>query len=197
MLASPFALAAGAKAPAPRIPLWALVIGAQLLNLGYLILHLAGLEGTDQAALLATPGPGVNSEAPYSHALLTAFVVAVLAGLVARAVWGTGTGLIMALVVGAPWLLDLLLYQDLPILPGEAAGLGRYGLGLDGVPPARAIIEVVLVLGGAFLYYRATMRLPAPSIRSSQEYRVRAFTAALVTAVLLLGALAVSLLGLD
>ena len=197
MLAGPFGIAAGAKAGAPTVPLWALVVGAQVIDLLYFILNLAGVEGRPVPGAGHALGATALSNAPYSHALLVSLLLALVAGGVSRAVWGRGAAGMAALVVGAHWVLDLLLYRDLPILPGNAGGLPLLGLGLAQTPTVRTAIEAVLVLGGALLYYRSVLRLPAPSIRSSGAYRTRALVAGLVTTGLLLLALAASVLGLD
>ncbi|HMA33745.1 MAG TPA: permease [Chloroflexia bacterium] len=198
MVVGPFGIAAGAKAWAPAVPLWALVVAAQLLDILFLLLRLVGIE-TDRPAAAAHPLAygGHLLQDSYSHALVSALLLAAVAGLVGRAVWDRRSGWVIAGVVFAHWVLDLLLQRaDLAILPGNAGNLPLLGLGLWQQPMISEIVEAVLVLSGALLYYRAALRLPAPSIRSSGEYRVRAITAALVTSGLLVLALVVTVLGL-
>src|SRR5438132_1694966 len=78
MLAAPFGIAAGAKAAAPAVPLWALVVGAQAIDILFVILHLTGIEGRG-GALLYAPGNSAMVPAPYSHALPVTLVLALLA----------------------------------------------------------------------------------------------------------------------
>jgi hypothetical protein len=46
----------------------------------------------------------------------------------------------------------------MPILPGNAGGLPRLGLGLWRLPAASAAIELVLVVLGAYLYWNAATK---------------------------------------
>ena len=65
-------------------------------------------------------------------------------------------GAILGLVAFSHWVLDLVVHRaDLPILPGNVGGLPTLGLGLWRYPGVSALIELVLVVGGAWLYWRA------------------------------------------
>lgn len=199
MFAGHFGLAAGVKAQTPSIPLWALMLATQLLDVIFVGLYLAGIETltpVDPAHPSAYGGALIH--AVYTHSLVGAALIAVVAGLVARSAWGRQGGLVIAGVVFSHWILDLLVHRpDLPILPGNAGDLPLLGFGLWTMPTVSAVLEGILVVAGAFLYYRAAMRLPAPSIRTSQGYRVRALTTSLVVAGLLVLSLVTSLLGLE
>jgi hypothetical protein len=198
MFAGHFGLAAAAKSQAPTVPLWALMLSTQLLDVVFVGFNLAGLESygaIDPAHPNAYGGALIN--AAYTHSLVGALVIALVAGLLARVWWGSRGGLMIGAVVFSHWLLDLLVHRpDMPVLPGHADGLPLLGFGLWTMPTVSIAIEAVLVLVGAVLYWRAATRLPAPSIRSSGAYRTQALTAALVVAVLLIAALVTSYLGL-
>ena len=57
------------------------------------------------------------------------------------------------------WLLDLVVHRaDMPILPGDIGRLPRLGLGLWRWPSASAGLELLLVLIGAALYWRAAAK---------------------------------------
>ena len=103
----------------------------------------------------------------------------------------------IALVVFSHWILDLLVHRpDLPILPGNMGNLPLLGFGLWQIPIVSAILELILVLAGAYLYYRSAQQLPVPPGMSSAAHRRRVLQASGVTAALLILLLASDLLGL-
>ncbi|MDQ2809932.1 MAG: permease [Chloroflexota bacterium] len=198
MFAAPFGLAAAAKARTPSVPLWLLVLAAQAIDLLGVILRLTGIESQH-----ADPDPHTGYgdllfNDSYSHALLTAIILAMIFAAVGRRYGGVRAGATVGGLVLAHWLLDLLFHRgDLPILPGNAGNLPTFGFGLWSQPTVAALVEAGIVLAGAFLYYRSAIRLPAPSIRASAAYRTQSRIAALVTAGLLLLTLAAALGGFD
>jgi Putative restriction endonuclease len=91
---------------------------------------------------------------------------------------------------------DLMVHRpDLPLLPGNAAGLPLLGLGLWRWPTVAAAVELLLVLGGAVLYSRAATRLPPAPGRGDEDQRRRAVTATAVVTLLMLLSLVTSVLG--
>jgi hypothetical protein len=59
------------------------------------------------------------------------------------------------LVALSHWLLDLIVHRaDLPLLPGNAGDLPKLGFGLWRLPAEAAAFELILVVAGAFLYWR-------------------------------------------
>ncbi len=74
------------------------------------------------------------------------------------------------------------------MMPSATAigGLPLLGLGLWRSPAASAVVELLLTLAGAYLYYRSAMSLPTPAGSSESIQRRRALTASAVTAGLLL-----------
>lgn len=188
-----FGLAAGAKKWAPQLPLWALFLGTYLLDVIFLFLWIAGIEG------LAPIDPahpnaygGVLIHADYTHSLVGALLIAGIAGWLGSRHWGKRGGTMIAAVTFSHWILDLLVHRpDLPILPGNFGNLPLLGFGLWEVPTVSMLIETVLVIGGAYLYYRA-----ATQLATSKDGQRRALTAGVVTGVLLLGLLAANFLGI-
>jgi hypothetical protein len=80
-------------------------------------------------------------------------------GLVAARPWGRRVGLVLGAVVFSHWLLDLIVHRgDLPILPGNAGDLPRLGFGLWKVPAASILVELILVIAGCWLYWRAAVQ---------------------------------------
>jgi hypothetical protein len=159
MIAGHFGLAAGVKDAEPRAPLWALMLATVWLDIVFVPLFLAGIETIE-------PMPGTDGgygesiiHANYTHSLVGAVLLAAIFGLVAAVPWGRRVGGVLGAVVFSHWLLDLLVHHgDMPILPGEAGGLPRLGFGLWQYPLVVVLLETALVLGGAYLYWRAAGR---------------------------------------
>lgn len=198
MIAGHFGLAAGAKAGVPRLPLWALMLSTFLLDVVFIFLNIGGIEYLGPADPAHPSGYGsVLIHAYYTHSLLGAAVIAAVAGWLASRAWGQRGGVAIALVVFSHWILDLLVHRpDLPILPGNMGNLPLLGFGLWQIPIVSAILELILVLAGAYLYYRSAQQLPVPSSTSSADHRRRVLQASGVTAALLILLLASDLLGL-
>jgi hypothetical protein len=57
------------------------------------------------------------------------------------------------------------------------------------------LLELALVLGGAFLYHRRATQLPADALLSNREQRRRALTASAVVTGLMLSTLVLNVLG--
>ena len=189
MVAGHFGLAAGVKSQAPGAPLWALMLASQWLDVFFVPLFLMGIE-TIEPADPTSPnayGGGVI-HAVYTHSLVGALLLSALAGVLAWSLWGRRIGGVIAAVAFSHWLLDLVVHRpDLPILPGNAGGLPLLGFGLWAAPVVAAVVELVLVLGGAYLYYRRATRLAPVTPTSSREHRRRVLTAsAVVTGLMLL-----------
>ncbi len=150
------ALAFGAKARLPRVPLAALLAASFGLDLLWPVLVLAGVE-----RVRIDPGntaftPLAFDAYPWSHSLLMALVWGALAGVAFHAARRDRTG---ALVVGAlvvsHWVLDWVSHRaDLPLWPGASSPL--VGLGLWNSVPATLIVEGLLFAGGVGMYLAAT-----------------------------------------
>jgi hypothetical protein len=158
VIAGHFGLAAAVKAREPRVPLWALMLATQWLDVVFVPLYLAHVEGLVPVA--GTGGGYGNAviHADYTHSLVGAAVLAALFAL--PALWRSGrrTALVLAAVVLSHWALDLVVHRhDMPLLPGAPAGLPTVGLGLWRHPAAAASAEVGLVLWGAYGYWRAAV----------------------------------------
>lgn len=183
MTSGHFGFAAVVKSSAPKVPLWALMFSTYILDFVFIILVGFGIESFAPIDP-AHPAYGqVLIHANYSHSLVGAAIIAVIAGIVARWAWGKRAGLVIGAIVFSHWLLDLIVHRpDLPILPGNLGHLPLLGFGLWQLPIASAVLELALALVGAFLYYRSATQAPA----EVQETRhIKALVAAGVTGVLL------------
>jgi hypothetical protein len=197
MVAGHFGLAAGVKSQVPTAPLWALMLASQWLDVFFVPLFLLGIETIDPSDP-ANPnayGGGVI-HAVYTHSLVGAVLLSVLAGALAWAMWGRRVGWVIAAVAFSHWVLDLLVHRaDLPILPGNAGGLPLLGLGLWQAPVVAAVLELLLVLGGAYLYHRRATRLSPAGTQNPVEHRRRVLTASAVVTGLMLLTLVANVLG--
>lgn len=197
MTAGHFGLAAGVKAPAPRVPLWALMLSTYLLDFVFIILVAAGAESFGPLVPGQPVGYGeVAIHAFFSHSLVGAAFIALVAGLLARQAWGGRAGLVIGAVVLSHWFLDLIVHRpDLPILPGNLGGLPLLGFGLWNYPLVSVAIELVLALGGTYLYYtsvRSYVETSGDGVRMT-----RALLAVTVTGLLIVLLLATDVLGLS
>jgi hypothetical protein len=148
MFVGHYAAAMAAKAVEPRAPFWTYVAGCQLIDIGWSVLVMAGVEKVSIDPTL----PGSNlvlSYMPYTHslpgALLWSLGAALLARYSLRLAW-TASALV-GLSVFSHWLLDCLVHRpDLELWFGGP----RVGLALWNYPVPETIIEIGLVaLGGA------------------------------------------------
>jgi len=197
MVAGHFGLAAGIKKIAPRLPLWSLLLATFLLDVVFIFLAAGGLEKINPIDP-ANPNAygGSLIQAYYTHSLVGALLISVVAGLLAGWRWGKRGGFVIAGVVFSHWILDLSVHRpDLPILPGNFGNLPLLGFGLWQYPTASAIMELALVIGGTWFYYRAAMQA-AEASTNQKEQRRRAMTSTVGVAALLLLLLASNVLGL-
>jgi membrane-bound metal-dependent hydrolase YbcI (DUF457 family) len=195
VVAGHFGFAAAVKSRAPGAPLWALMLASQWLDVFFVPLFLAGIETIDpvDAANPNAYGGGVI-HAVYTHSLVGALVLSALAGLLAWWLWGRRIGGVIAGVAFSHCVLDLLVHRaDLPILPGNAGNLPQLGFGLWQAPLVAAVVELALVVGGAYLYYRRATQL-APT-DDPARHRRRVLTASGVVSGLMLLTLALNVLG--
>ena len=196
MVAGHFGLAAAVKKIVPRVPLWSLLLATFFLDVVFVFFAVGGLEKitpVDPANPNAYGGSLI--QAYYTHSLVGALLISAIAGLFAGWRWGKRGGYVIAGVVFSHWILDLLVHRpDLPILPGNFGNLPLLGFGLWEYPIVSAIMELILVIGGIWFYYRAAMEAAGAS--ANQEQRRRAMTSTIGVAILLLLLLTTSVLGL-
>src|SRR5919201_3323626 len=183
MVAGHFGFAAGIKSRVPSAPLWALMLATQWLDVFFVPLYLLGIETIDpvDAANPNLYGGGVI-HAVYTHSLVGALLLSAVAGALAWALFGRQIGSIIAGVAFSHWLLDLVVHRgDLPILPGNAGDLPRLGFGLWKLPAASILVELALVVGGAWLYWRAAVQTSTGDTRRAHLLRLLVLAAGIVT----------------
>jgi len=180
MITGHFGLAAGVKKIAPCLPLWALLLASFWLDVVFTILSMFSMESFVPMNPARPMYGEVIINAPYTHSLVGAILISFLTGWLASLRWKKDGGLVIGAVVFSHWILDLLVHRpDLPILPGNLGNLPLLGFGLWEFPGVSALVEFVLALGGASLYFYSTMKL-------NKDQRRRALTASFMTGALLL-----------
>ena len=151
-----FGLAFAAKRAAPRTSLGTLFVAAQLADLLWPILLLAGVEQVRIAQGSRNPFLTLDFvNYPWSHGLLMELAAGAAFAALYFAVTRYAAGaVVVGLLVPSHWLLDLVVHvPDLPLYPGGAA---RFGFGLWRNPMATVALELVVYFAGAWVYSRAT-----------------------------------------
>ena len=151
MVLGHFGVAAAAKPNAPDVPVWAMMVASQAMDIAFVPLVVVGLESI-------TPGGYGQStiNAYYSHSIVGALLIAVLMFVIGKAAWKTPRAAwTLGLLSASHWLLDLVVHrQDMPILPGNIGNLPLLGLGLWNYPWMALALEVVLGVVGLAIYFR-------------------------------------------
>ena len=150
-----FALGLAAKRAAPRVSLPVLFSAAQLADLLWPFLLLAGAERVRIAPGITAFTPLDFVSYPYSHSLLLLGVWGVLFVFaykkVSRAA-AVASGTLLALVL-SHWVLDFITHRpDMPIYPGGP----KVGLGLWNSVPATIAVESTMFAAGVWIYARTT-----------------------------------------
>jgi membrane-bound metal-dependent hydrolase YbcI (DUF457 family) len=162
MIAGHFGLAAGVKSQERNIPLWALMLATAWLDVVFVPLYLAGIESIEKAPDAAGSYGGSIIHANYTHSLLGAALLSFAFGWAFSRRWGERAGIVLGAVSFSHWILDLLVHRaDLPILMGNVGHLPTLGFGLWRYPALTALIELVIVVVGAWLYWRAARNVTA------------------------------------
>jgi hypothetical protein len=192
MIAGHFGFAAGVKATEQSTPLWALMLGTVWLDIVFVPLLLMGIETLEPVAG-AQGSYGANViHADYTHSLIGAAALSAAFGGAFGRRWGLRSGVVLGAVSFSHWVLDLIMHRaDMPLLPGDIGHFPRVGFGLWQIPQAAAGIEALLVVAGAWLYWRAARSVSKAAGRSP----TRADIASLLILIGGLGVLALDVSG--
>ena len=146
-----------AKGVEPRIPLWALLLAAQFVDVIWGGFVLMGVEKLRLDPSLATT-PLDLYFMPYTHSLLATFVWAGVAFAIVKSTKSMGgtvrAATVVALAVAAHWFLDLIVHR--PDLPLVGDGTLKLGFGLWNYPVPAFALEMILLLAGISFYVRAS-----------------------------------------
>jgi membrane-bound metal-dependent hydrolase YbcI (DUF457 family) len=177
MIAGHFGFAAMVKSRETAVPLWALMLATVWLDVVFVPLFVAGVETID-----SSPGGGYGGNiihADYTHSLLGALLLSALWGAAFYWRLGLRSACVLGCVAFSHWLLDLPVHRaDMPLLPGNMGNLPMLGFGLWQYRGVVVVLELALVVLGAWLYWRAARAITEPA----QPLRRRA----LVTTILML-----------
>ena len=160
MFVGHFAVAFGAKRAVPAVSLGTLFIAAELADLVWPVLVIAGVERVSVQPGLTVVTPLDFLYYPFSHSLVAAAIWALAFGaahaFLRRA--PARTGAVLAFVVASHWMLDVLTHRpDIPLTGGEASP--RVGLGLWNSFAGTVAVELLLFGTGLWFYTRATRAL--------------------------------------
>ena len=197
MTAGHFGFAAAVKSKTLKVPLWALMLSTYFLDIFFIILVSVGIESFAPINPAHPAYGAVIIHAYYSHSLVGAIIISAIAGLLAKLVWNNKTGIVIAAVTFSHWILDLIVHRsDLPILPGNAGNLPLLGFGLWELPTLSAIVELILVIGGAYLYYRSAKNAPGADKEKGGK-PILAIAASGTTGLLMVLLLAIDVFGIS
>ncbi|WP_332766100.1 metal-dependent hydrolase [Phenylobacterium sp.] len=147
MFVGHYAASLAAKAIEPRAPLWTYVIGAQLIDIGWGALVMAGVEKVRIDPSL--PGSSLDLyHMPYTHSLPAVVLWSLAAALAVRFVLRlpTRAAVFVGLAVFSHWILDLVVHRpDLELWFGD----GKVGFGLWNYPVPEQAVEIGLLALGA------------------------------------------------
>jgi hypothetical protein len=175
MIAGHFGFAAIVKSRETKVPLWSLMLATAWLDIVFIPLFLMKIETLE-------PLPGVSGSyggsiiyADYTHSLLGALVLSAVFALFFLPRWGKRCAIVLGFVAFSHWLLDLIVHRrDMPLLPGNLGHLPRLGFGLWQFKTASVLAELLLVILGAWCYWRAASDVT----RTARKGRSRAMIAA-------------------
>jgi membrane-bound metal-dependent hydrolase YbcI (DUF457 family) len=175
MIAGHFGFAAIIKSRETKVPLWSLMLATVWLDIVFIPLLVMKIE-------TVKPLPGVSGSyggniiyADYTHSLLGALVFSAIFALFFGPRWGKRCAIVLGFVSFSHWLLDLVVHRrDMPLLPGNLGHLPRLGFGLWQFKTASVLAELLLVILGAWCYWRATSGVTT----TAQRGRSRAMIAA-------------------
>jgi hypothetical protein len=177
MVAGHFGFAAIVKSRERSAPLWALMLATVWLDVVFLPLFLFHRETVQP--LHAGYG-GMIIHADYTHSIVGMLALSAALGAMFLPKLGRRVAVVIALVSASHWLLDLVVHRpDMPMLPANFGNLPYLGFGLWNRPPAAACVELVLVIAGAFMYWRAATDVSAKAGRNG---RLASISAAMIAA---------------
>jgi hypothetical protein len=141
-----FAIALTAKAAAPKLPLWILLVASEILDLLCFGFIAIGIEHV-------APDPALA----WSHGLFMSIVWSAIAAATGLLLYRDRTaGILLGLVVLSHWVLDFIAHSpDLPLLFN---GSPLVGLGLENSILFGIILEFGMLAAGAGVYFFARKR---------------------------------------
>ncbi len=164
MFVGHYGVSFAAKKAAPDVPLWVLFVAVQLLDVIWAPLVLLGIEKVRIVPGITASNPLDLYYMPYTHSLIAALLWSAVAFLGYRSAAAQKSGaaaLMVSAAVFSHWVLDLLVHRsDLPLYDDSA----KVGLGLWNLPVLAFGLEILLLFGGMWLYFRTGARRRLPTV---------------------------------
>jgi membrane-bound metal-dependent hydrolase YbcI (DUF457 family) len=140
------------RAARPEIPLWLLFVAAQLVDVAWASLVLAGVEKLRIVPGITAANPLDLYYMPYTHSLVAALAWSIAAALACRAMFGwrdwAAAGWVGVAVL-SHWILDWLVHRpDLPLYDNSV----KVGLGLWNSVALSMVLEVAVLAAGLWMY---------------------------------------------
>ena len=177
MIAGHFGFAAMAKSRERSAPLWALMLATVWLDVLFVPLFVAHRE-TVQTIHAGYAGSIIHAD--YTHSIVGMLALSAVLGAMFLPRLGRRVALVVALVSVSHWVLDLVVHRaDMPVLPGNVGSLPYLGLGLWNAPRVSACVELILVVTGALLYWRAAKQV---SVKAGRTGTLAAISAGMIAA---------------
>jgi len=137
----------------PQIPIFVLFIAVQLVDLGWAILVMLGIEKVRIVPGITATNPLDLYYMPYTHSLVAALLWSAVAGGAYGLLKGQSQARRVAVAIGiavfSHWLLDLLVHRpDLPLYDNSA----KVGLELWNYPVPALAVEIASIVVGLWLY---------------------------------------------
>lgn len=155
MFVGHYGVAFGAKPAAPAVPLWVYFFAVQWLDVVWSILVLLGVEKLHIVPGFTQANAYDLYYMPYTHGLPGAIVLSVVFGAVVAATVARRRGVAFLVVSAAAfshWILDLIVHvPDLPLYDNT----DKVGFGLWRHVAISFPLEIILLIGGAWIYARA------------------------------------------
>ena len=137
------------------VPLWVLFVAVQLLDFGWAVLILCGVEKVRIAPGITASNPLDLYYMPYTHSFAAALLWSAGAFITYRLGVRRGGNIaafIVAAAVFSHWILDFVVHRpDLPIYDDA----GKVGLGLWNYPAPALGLEAALLFGGLWIAVRS------------------------------------------
>ena len=146
-----------AKRIAPKVPLWALLVATEVLDVLFAIFQAASMEYMAVSTFDINKGLQILSPGwtPWSHGLFMSIVWSILTTVITYLILrNIRPSILLGLLVFSHWVLDFIVHiPDLPLF-FECSSL--LGLGLWGTGPGviiSAILEIGFLVGGVAVYW--------------------------------------------
>src|SRR5256886_11956955 len=155
MFVGHYGVAFAVKTPRNKIPLWVLFVAVQLLDFLWAPFVLLGIEKVRFVPGITATNALDLYYMPYTHSLLGALFWSAVAFAIYKIGWrniaSNSAALLVGFAVFSHWLLDLIVHRpDLAIYDDTL----KVGFGLWNYKGLEFMLEIVLLLGGIFLYLK-------------------------------------------